>query len=702
MNRTNLNKHLFLAIGAACLATGASAQSLVSTSANILAADTMPVPGLPGVTFGGSGNFDNPVMDSNGRVLFRARLIGTPVTAERALCYGTTSGDLAVLVQSGDQAPGLPGVFMNTASGIGIGGSPRISHNGINFWCASLLGTGVGTTNDTALFGGPVGGLQLLVREGDLAPSGGSTFTQAFNNLSHQGTGMLDSGRYLVQTTLAGGDVVGTTNNRAWISGAAGAPEWVIRLGDTVLTGQVVSALGFISQMNPSGQVLHEETLSTTLGTLPATPANNQVLFLWTPGSGNVKVLQEGDIAPGTAGATFNVPSNSWFVNVGPCAFNASGKFLTQTSLMGGNVTGTNDDTAYYIGDASGLTLALREGDAAPGTDAFFLGMHTTFAYLNNSGEIAFQSSLQGGTSGPGNASGIWSGLPGALSLVAREGMPAPGLPGEFLGPIVGQAMEFNAAGQVYFHNTPTGGSGMSAIFAWTPGVGLTLVVHGGDQVEVLPTVFKTVSSSGGIQFNNGNGNPLSFGASGRMALKVTFTDGTGCILTVDLPSAPYTNFCSPGIGGVIGCPCSNPPSGPGRGCDNSSATGGASIAASGVASLAGDTLSFVTAGELPAVTSILLSGDVATSGVVFGQGVRCVDGNLKRLYIQAAVGGSVTMPGVGEPTVSAVHASLSDVVNAGDHRFYMVYYRDPIVLGTCTPAQTFSGTDAVDVTWTP
>jgi hypothetical protein len=704
MSGSNWKKSMVVGIGAVCLASSASAQSLVTTSANIIAADGMAAPGLAGVTFGGSGNFDNPVMDGSGRLLFRGRLIGTsgPMT-ERALFYGSSYANLALLIQSGDPAPTLSGITLNTASGNGIGGSPRFSANsGITFWCASLSGTGVVTTNDTAIFGGIPGSLSVFAREGDLAPTGGSTYTTSFSNLSHQPTGLNDAGRILFQTNLAGGDVSGTTNNTAWISGVPGALEWVCRKGDTVLTGQVISALGFVSQMNASGQVLHDETLSQTLGSSPATAADDKVLFVWTPGVGNQKIVREGDIAPDTGGATFSATGNSWFVNVGPCSFNQNGQTMFQASLMGGNVTGTNDDTGYFIGDANGVQLALREGAPAPGTDANFVSMHSSLMYLNNNGRMAFESGLTGGTSTTADDSGVWVGTPGNLELVMREGDPAPGLPGEFLGSTMGMAMQFNEQGQVLINNSPTGGSGMTALYAWTPGVGLQLVAHGGDSVEVTPGVFKSVSSFGGIQFNNGDGNPLGLNANGTVALKVTFTDTTGSVLTVQLAQPPFSNYCDPGYNGALACPCSNQPVFTGRGCENSSTTGGASLHASGIASLAGDTLSFVSAGEKPTATSILLTGTIRTNGFAFGQGVRCVGGALKRLYVATASGGSVTLPGAGNATVSARHLALNDPISAGDHRYYMVYYRDPIVMGSCSATATFNGTDAIDVTWAP
>jgi hypothetical protein len=164
-----------------------------------------------------------------------------------------------------------------------------------------------------------------------------------------------------------------------------------------------------------------------------------------------------------------------------------------------------------------------------------------------------------------------------------------------------------------------------------------------------------------------------------------------------------FASFCEPGAAGVSACPCSNPPAAPGRGCDNSSATGGASLAAAGTASLAYDTLVLTTQGEKPSATSIVLQGSASiASGTSFGQGVRCVSGGLKRLYTKTAVGGSIRAPQTGDPSVSARSAALGDPINPGTHRFYQVYYRDPIVLGGCPATATFNATQAIDATWSP
>jgi hypothetical protein len=152
----------------------------------------------------------------------------------------------------------------------------------------------------------------------------------------------------------------------------------------------------------------------------------------------------------------------------------------------------------------------------------------------------------------------------------------------------------------------------------------------------------------------------------------------------------------------VLACPCSNPPSGAGKGCNNSEATGGASLAASGSSTIGSDTLVFNSSNQTAFGTAILMQGTSSNvTGLPFGQGVRCVDGNLKRLYVKSPGGtGGITAPGVGDLSVSATSAGLGDPILAGQHRYYMVYYRDPVVLGGCPSTDTYNGTNALDVTW--
>src|SRR6185503_12305283 len=107
--------------------------------------------------------------------------------------------------------------------------------------------------------------------------------------------------------------------------------------------------------------------------------------------------------------------------------------------------------------------------------------------------------------------------------------------------------------------------------------------------------------------------------------------------------AADFTSLCHPGDGGVAACPCSNPSGGTGRGCDNSAATGGATLSASGATVLSSDSLVLTTSGERPTALSVVFQATASIpAGLVFGQGVRCAGGTLKSLYSRNASGGSI------------------------------------------------------------
>jgi hypothetical protein len=163
----------------------------------------------------------------------------------------------------------------------------------------------------------------------------------------------------------------------------------------------------------------------------------------------------------------------------------------------------------------------------------------------------------------------------------------------------------------------------------------------------------------------------------------------------------PAVYLCDPGIVPTLACPCANPPSGAGRGCNNGSNTGGASIGAGGNPSVAASTLFFTTTGEPPTALSIMMQGtSVNTTGIVFGQGIRCVAGVLKRLYTHSAVGGSITAPSGSDLDIPTRSASLGDPIIGGQSRWYLVYYRDSIVLGGCPAGSTFNDTNTAEVLW--
>ncbi len=219
--------------------------------------------------------------------------------------------------------------------------------------------------------------------------------------------------------------------------------------------------------------------------------------------------------------------------------------------------------------------------------------------------------------------------------------------------------------------------------------------------------------TTGGAQTHYGLNELPSISEDGRYVVFRSYdrdlvpgdSNGLGDVFLRDREAAGFISLCDPGVGGVIGCPCLNPPGGSGQGCDNSSATGGSVLSASGIAYLSIDSLVFTTSGELPTALSVLMQGNaLLANGVVYGQGIRCSGGMTKRLFVKAAVAGDMTAPdfAAGDPTVSARSAAKGDVIQAGQSRWYLVYYRDPTVLGGCPATSTFNATQTGQVTWWP
>jgi Tol biopolymer transport system component len=202
----------------------------------------------------------------------------------------------------------------------------------------------------------------------------------------------------------------------------------------------------------------------------------------------------------------------------------------------------------------------------------------------------------------------------------------------------------------------------------------------------------------------NGASDRAAISVDGRFISFVSFasslvagdTNGTYDVFVRDRgPASAFAPLCfGDGTGGA--CPCSNDGAA-GNGCENSAATGGALLAASGVASLSADAVLLSASGELPTALSIVLQGSSVVAPTTFGDGLRCAGGALKRLYTYHASGGTITAPQSGDPSISARSAALGDTIPLGETRIYQVYYRDSN-LAFC--AGGFNATNAIAVAW--
>lgn len=224
-------------------------------------------------------------------------------------------------------------------------------------------------------------------------------------------------------------------------------------------------------------------------------------------------VGRAGQVAPGTGGATFVMFTGSTPV------VNSFGSIAFQSSLFGGG-------SGIWTTDHNGLVVVAATGMPAPGTvSTFRSGGNTT---LNAPGQVAFATGLTEGTFA--NSVAIFGGVPGALTLLARTGAPAPGTP-ELFASLSNPAI--NDAGTLAFEAKLSGSGlpGHNNLGIWTASAvgGTNLVIREGDSVGgVAP----------GMRMTRINGEP-SLNAAGEIAF------GGSIGVTTDLATALF--FGKPG-----------------------------------------------------------------------------------------------------------------------------------------------------------
>ena len=541
MQREHLQRAGLPGLALLCLPVLTGAQGYVVDQAEIVAAVLDDVPGLPGVKFAGSGShFDFVSIAADGTLGFRASLFqgGVNSTNDRAIMVGKTRDDLAILLRDSDPAPGLTGVVLNSASNIGLGSNVRLSKAGHFMFGTGLGGASVVADNDSAIYAGLPGALQIVARESDPAPGTvGARYSSSFTNPTTQFTGINELGTVIFKSDLDGGDTVPGVNDEGLFSGSAGSMNMILRTGDTLPDGSVVESLGFLNQIGHVGQVLHAPSLSTSVGSPPAQVGSDRALYISLPGiptAAHFLIAREGDPAPGTQGAVYGNATDFWNAGVSANCFSSALQVAFQSALFGGDAVINFNDRAIFVGGIGGVQMVVRRNDPAPGTTQSFEVFNNSSLKLNVTNTIAFQSSLQGAGINDFNDTGIWTGTAGNLQLVAREGEPVPGMPGLEFGNLSGWSMHLDDLGQLLMSmplfDPLTQLSAGHTLWSWDPESGLRLALQSGDQIEMQPGVMKTISTWSMLQFNNGGGAALSFNHDGQVGVRFNMSDGMAAV----------------------------------------------------------------------------------------------------------------------------------------------------------------------------
>jgi len=163
----------------------------------------------------------------------------------------------------------------------------------------------------------------------------------------------------------------------------------------------------------------------------------------------------------------------------------------------------------------------------------------------------------------------------------------------------------------------------------------------------------------------------------------------------LDQPGIAYC-FGDPGVG--TPCPCSNDNDGSvlGSGCDNGVNSSGARLTASGVASVGTDTLKLTTTGVEPTNWGLYFQAENRTgggAGTVFGDGLRCAGGDLRRLQPRPADANGMSFTTV----VISVKAGN---VSPGDVKRYQYWYRTQVAPPCGLGVNDFNLSNGYEVQW--
>jgi len=386
-------------------------------SKQLIARTDSPLPGLPTGVKVAYLSEDGISINASGSMLFKPYLTGTDVTQlnDTAFAIASPTGGVSVPIREGDPAPAAATIgggktlnFTNNPLLVHTAANPLLSDDGKMLFATNLTGIGVNVGNDRIEYFGTPDNLQVLVREGSQAPSLpdgvliGNNITQAYTNQAgYQVFAAHNSEMSPVRSILyrhkdSVYNVIATEQTPTGVAGVNFTPF----------------SPGFlVPQANAVGDV-----------TFSATYDSNAVMrgLYKAPASGGPLQLLAGQgvPAPGTTAlfglGPFSPSANSSHI------LNNSGAVAFLAGLSGDDLLASND-SGIWINDASGTTLALREGDAANGLQNVTIGAIRSFTF-NDSGNLVVVTDLMGDVVSE-NDTAMWLiGAAGDTSLLLREG----------------------------------------------------------------------------------------------------------------------------------------------------------------------------------------------------------------------------------------------------------------------------------------
>jgi hypothetical protein len=464
--------------------------------------------------------FRTPVIDSRGRAFFHAQTDAIHPTRGHTIegVYFADENEVRVLARPDMGVPGTTELY--------YAANPPLVNGTGQFLIEALLGFGELPTGSAIVLGQVNDFARTIVRTGDSAPGTSTTF----KTLDLTPGALASSGQtaflgFLDQVDdLTKAGIWTATLDEVQLVARAGAPAPGTGEGVVFNTSQSNSSTAFgRPSVNASGQVAFQGFLSGE----GVTQFNDS--GIWAGRAGQIRlVARTDDPTPEGSGGGF------FFGHFSPPVIMDTGEIGFEAVMSpNGN---ENGPSSIWKGRPGALNLVAREGSEAPG-GGVFIDLYPAFSSL---GKVAFHASLANPTVPPPTLSGhfgIYAGEGDDVRLVARTSQIAPGINEPFT---VLYVPSVNNAGQVVFYwllGDPLGDS-KAGIWATDPQGQLLLIARAGEVLDLGDGVQRTIRE---LNLNAGAygtelGGFVAMNDFGQITFGVTFTDGSGAILTTAVP----------------------------------------------------------------------------------------------------------------------------------------------------------------------
>ena len=355
-----------------------------------------------------------------------------------------SSGPWQLVARTGHTAPGAGGATFSIFAADFV--SDATGH-------ASFRGT-AGTI--TAIWTEVAAGLEAVAAQTAAAPGvSGAAFDAVTTGPWAAGDGeLLVFGKLLTGT---GG--VTSSNDFGYWHRRGGSTSLLTREDGAVpgmAAGAKFSVLSAVATLDAGGNYAYAATMKTN-SSLGITSANDTGLWA-TFGMPARLLVRENNVAPGSSSGLFDTLTTASLVS------NGAGQIGFASLLKVAGTITTANRYGLWMWDPAQFGLVARGGNAASGTPAGAVFAQPQQPSLGD-GAMGFRSTLATGTGGvtTSNDTGLWILQSGVVSLLAREGLQAPGVAagGLFNGFTEGASQ--NGGNELTFRTALRTGSGVTS-----------------------------------------------------------------------------------------------------------------------------------------------------------------------------------------------------------------------------------------------